>query len=193
MEEMFAYINLSAAEIAQGHAKEAFDWLKKAFELSASTGERAAEGWAHYYRGHAHLLNDEFDLAAQSFTKSMEIRMQVSAPALVMESRSGLCETYLKSGDLDAAKSEAGQIADYIEENRTLEGMEEPLRAFLSVISVFDESEDPRSRVVLGYATQLLDAQVSKLYSKEARRKFVENAPWRHKIWRLAKADGSIS
>ncbi len=193
MEEMFAYINLSAAEIAQGHAKEAFDWLEKAFELSASTGERAAEGWAHYYRGHAHLLNNEFDLAVQSFAKSIEIRIQVSAPALVMESRSGLCETYLKLGDLDAAKDEAGQIADYIEENRTLEGMEEPLRAFLSVVNVFDKAKDPRSQVVLRYAARLLDAQVSKLYSKEARRKFVENVPWRRKIWRLAKADGLIS
>ncbi len=193
MEEMFAYINLGAVEVAQGHAKEAFAWLEKAFILSASTGEQAASGWAHFYSGHAHLLTGDFDLAVQSFLKSIEIRTQVSAPVLIMEARSGLCETYLKSGNLEDAIGEASQITEYIEENKTLEGMEESHRVFLSVINVFDEAKDPRSRIILHYAVQLLETQVSKLNSEEARRKFVEDVPWRHKIRQLAKARGIIS
>jgi hypothetical protein len=104
-----------------------------------------------------------------------------------MEARSGLCETFLRSGDLLSAQSEADQLAKYIEQNKTLEGMEEPLRVFLSIINVFDKTKDPRRQVVLQYATQLLEAQVSKLRSEEDRRTFVEKVPWRRTIRQLVK------
>jgi tetratricopeptide (TPR) repeat protein len=193
MEEMYTYINLSTTEIAQGRADEAFAWIEKAFEFSNTLGERAAAGWAYFCSGHAHLIKDNYDAAEQAFSKSVEIRTQINAPILAMEARSGLCETFLRSGDLRSAQSEADQLARYIEENRNLEGMEEPLRVFLSVINVFDKTKDPRRPVFLLYAKQLLEAQVSKLRSEEARRMFVENVPWRRTIYQLAKTDGLLS
>jgi len=190
MEEMYTYINLSATEIAQGRADEAFAWIEKAFEFSEAIGERTAAGWAYFCSGHAHLIKNNYDLAAQSFLKSMGIRTQINAPILAMEARSGLCEAFLRSGDLESAQSEAEQLVGYIEENRTLQGMEEPLRVFLSVINVLDKIKDPRIPVVLQYANQLLEAQVSNLRSEEARRVFVENVPWRRAIRQLARETG---
>ncbi len=187
MEEMYTYVNLSATEIAQSRADEAFAWIEKAFEFSNTLGERAAAGWAYFCSGHAHLIKENFDVAEQAFSKSIEIRTQINAPILAMEARSGLCEAFLRSGDLLSAQSEADQLARYIEENKTLEGMEEPLRVFLSVLNVFDKTKDPRRQIVLQYANQLLEAQVSKLRSEEARRMFVENVPWRRTIQQLAK------
>jgi len=192
MEEMYTYINLSAIEIAQGRADEAFAWIEKAFDFSTTIGERTAAGWAYFCSGHAHLLKGNHDMAVQAFLKSIEIRTQINAPILTMEARSGLCEAFLRSGNLASAQSEAVQLVNYIEENRSLEGMEEPLRVFLSVINVFDETKDPRFQVVLQYAAQLLDAQVLKLHSEEARRKFVEDVPWRCRIRQLAKENGLI-
>ncbi len=189
MEEMYTYINLSSTAIAQGRADEAFAWVEKAFEFSAAMGERTAAGWAYFCSGHAHLIQNNYDAAMQAFLKSIEVRTQLNAPILAIEARSGLCEAFFKSGDLTSAQSEAEQLVRYIEENKTLEGMEEPLRVFLSVINVFDKTKDPRTAVVLQYANQLLEAQVSKLRSEEARRMFVENVPWRHAIQQLAKAN----
>jgi tetratricopeptide (TPR) repeat protein len=193
MEEMYTYINLGVTEIALGRADEAFGWIEKAFEFSDAIGERTAAGWAHFCAGHAHTLKGNYDAAVQSFMKSVEIRTEINAPILAMEARSGLCEAFLKSGDPLSAQSEAAQLANYIEENKSLEGMEEPLRVFLSVINVFDENKDPRSQVVLQYAVQLLETQVSKLNHEETRRKFVEDVPWRRQIRRLAKEKGLIS
>jgi tetratricopeptide (TPR) repeat protein len=193
MEEMYAYVNLSAIEIAQDRADESLGWIEKAFEFSTAIGERTAAGWAHFCSGHAHLIKSNYDLAAQAFLKSIEIRTQINAPILAMEARSGLCESLLRSGDLASAQREADQLVSYIEENKTLEGMEEPLRVFLSLINVFDKTKDPRIPVVLQYANQLLEAQVSKLRSEEARRMFVENVPWRRTIRQLAKANGLLS
>ena len=147
MEEMYTYVNLSATEIAQSRADEAFAWIEKAFEFSNTLGERAAAGWAYFCSGHAHLIKENFDAAEQAFSKSIEIRTQINAPILAMEARSGLCEAFLRSGDLLSAQSEADQLARYIEENKTLEGMEEPLRVFLSVLNVFDKTKDPRRRL----------------------------------------------
>jgi len=192
MEEMYTYINLSTTEIAQGRADEAFVWIEKAFEFSNALGERTAAGWAYFCSGHAHLLKNNYEAAMQSFLKSIEIRTQINAPILAMEARSGLCEVFLRSGDLISAQRDAEQLMRYIEENRTLEGMEEPLRVFLSVINVFDKTKDPRIPVVLQYATQLLEAQVSKLRSEESRRMFVENVPWRRTIHQLAKTSGYL-
>jgi tetratricopeptide (TPR) repeat protein len=193
MEEMYTYINLSTTEIAHGRADEAFTWIEKAFEFSATIGEKTAAGWAYYCSGHAHLIKGDHDAAVQAFLKSIEIRTEINAPILAMEARSGLCDTFLRSGDLASAQSEAEQLIKYLEENRTLEGMEEPLRVFLSVINVFGETKDLRAQVVLQYAIQLLEAQVSKLRSEETRRMFVENVPWRWTIYQLAKAGGLIS
>jgi predicted ATPase/class 3 adenylate cyclase len=193
MEEMYTYINLGAVEIAQGQSKEALALLEKALEISSSIGERTAAGWAYFHSGHAYLISGEFDLSIQSFLKSIEIRIQVDSPVLVMESRAGLCETYFKLGNLEAAKDEAMQLMEYIEENKTLEGMEEPLRVFLSVFNVLDGIKDPRSQVVLQYASQLLEARVSNLSSEESRRMFVENVPWRRTIRQLAKTGGLVS
>ena len=193
MEEMFTYVNLSATEIAQGRADEAFTWIEKAFEFSNALGERTAAGWAYFFSGHAYLIKSNYRAAAQAFLESIEIRIQINAPILVMEARSGLCDALLRSGDLLSAQSEAEQLARFIEENRTLEGMEEPLRVFLSVVTVFDKIKDPRRPVILQYATQLLEAQVSKLHSEEARRMFVENVPWRRTIRQLATASGLMS
>jgi tetratricopeptide (TPR) repeat protein len=193
MEETYTYINLSATEIAQGRADEAFAWIEKAFEFSTAIGEITASGWAYFCSGHAHLIKGNYDAAVQAFSKSIEIRTQIDSPILAMEACSGLGEAFFNSGELESAQSEAEQLVRYIEENKTLEGMEEPLRVFLSVINIFDKTKDPRIPVILRYATQLLEAQVSKLPSEDARRTFVENVPWRRTIYQRAKAGGLIS
>jgi predicted ATPase/class 3 adenylate cyclase len=193
MEEMYTYINLSSTEIAQGRADEALGWIEKAFEFSTAIGERTAAGWAHFCLGHAHLIKNNYEMALQSFLQSMEIRIQLNAPILAMEARAGLCEAFWQSGNLTAAQREAELLVRYIEENKALEGMEEPLRAFLSVIHVLDETKDPRVPAVLQSANQLLEAQVSRLRSEEARRKFVENVPWRRAIRQIANTSGLIS
>jgi hypothetical protein len=120
--------------------------------------------------------------------KSIEIRSQISATALIIESRAGLCESYLKAGSPILAQIETEIIAAYLEENITLEGMEEPLRVYLSVINSLKYRQDPRVPIVLQYANQLLEAQVSKLRSEEARFKFVQNVPWRRVIQQLITA-----
>ena len=186
-QEILTYVNLSATTGGQGNAQEALKWAQEALELSAKLGDQTGNAWAYFYLGHAYLLKDEFEEAAQSFLRSIEIRSEIKAPVLAIEARAGLIQTYLKMGDQISAQNEAEQVLQYMNKDKTFEGAEEPLRIFLAVHQVLEKTKDPRISVVLRNATQLLDTQVSKLRSEEARRIYVENVPWRRAIKQITK------
>ena len=191
--EMYAYFNLSATAIGLGIAQDAFKWAQNGLELSTKLGDRTGDAWAHFCLGYAYLLENEFEKAAQSFLKSIEIRSEIKAAVLVVEARAGLLQAYMKMGDQIPAQNEAEQIIQYMDENKSFEGAEEPLRIFLAVFRALEKAKDPRASVVLQNAIQLLNTQVSKLYSEEARRMYVENIPWRRAIQQIAKANGLLN
>ena len=186
--EANAYINLSAVMGAQGLADDAFKWAKAAFEISTETGEQTGIGWAWFYLGYAYLLKGEYSNAESAFMNSIQIRAAANAAVLVAEARAGLVNVHLETGDQAAAQREAEHILQYLQDNPSLEGAEEPLRIFLAVYHVLNKTKDPRAAVVLRDAIQLLDTQVSKLRSQDARRMYVENVPWRREVKNLAEA-----
>jgi hypothetical protein len=83
-------------------------------------------------------------------------------------------------------------VLEYMNTDKTFEGAEEPLRMLLTVYQGLQEIKDPRAAIVLQNAIQLLNAQVSKLSSEEARRMYVENVPWRRAITLIAEENGVI-
>ncbi len=192
-QEMYAYINLSAVMGAQGIAHDSFKWAQKALEFSTKIGDRTGDGWAYFYLGYAHLLNKNYDEAVHAFLKSIEIRLEVNASVLVIEARAGLINAYLESGDQISAQSEAEKIIQYMHTDMLFAGAEESLRIYLAVFQVLKKTKDPRVTVVLQNAIQLLNTQVSKLRSEEARQIYVENVPWRRAIQQAAKASGLIN
>jgi hypothetical protein len=119
--------------------------------------------------------------------KSIEIRSEIKGAVLVVEARAGLLQAYLIMGDQISAQNEAEHILRYMDENKSFEGAEEPLRIFLAAFQALEETKDPRVSVVLQNAIQLLNTQVSKLRSEDARRIYVENVSWRREILQAAK------
>jgi hypothetical protein len=116
--------------------------------------------------------------------------LEISVPVLVAEARAGLIGVHLKMGNLPEAQTEMEWLLGYANTNPTFEGAEEPLRMFYELYQALLESRDPRATLVLQNAVRLLDTQVSKLHSKDARRMYVENVPWRCALYRAAKQNG---
>jgi predicted ATPase/class 3 adenylate cyclase len=191
--EMYAYFNLSATASALGLAQDAYKWAQKGLEFSTKLGDRAGDGWAHFCLGYAYLMEDEFVKASQSFLKSIEIRSEIKGVVLAVEARAGLLQAYLKMGDQISAQNEAEYILRYMDENRSFEGAEEPLRIFLAAFQALEETKDPRVSVVLQNAIQLLNTQISKLRSEDARRIYLENVSWRREILQAAKERGLLN
>ncbi|MBC7878521.1 MAG: tetratricopeptide repeat protein [Anaerolineales bacterium] len=193
--EMYAYFNLSASAVGQGLAQDAYQWAQKALELSTKLGDRTGDGWAYFCLGYAFLLKNETDEAIKAFLKSIEIRSEINTPILVVEARAGLLNAYLKTNDAvsEPAKLEAQHIVQYMDKDKSFEGAEEPLRIYLSLIRFLENTKDPRLTVVLQNAIQLLNAQVLKLRSEDARLMFIENVPWRRTIQEVAKTNGLLN
>ncbi len=182
METMITYVNLSSTASAQGLVNDALKWAQTALDLSTRIGDTISEAWAYYCLGLAELIGQQFDKAVISYKKSIEIRTALNAFPLIIESRAGLVDAYWGLGDQVSAEKEAEQIIQYMEKDKSFEGAEEPLRIYLALYNHLVKQKDPRATVVLQNAKQLLDAQVSKLRSDEARRMFVQNVPWRRAI-----------
>ncbi|HNB35675.1 MAG TPA: tetratricopeptide repeat protein, partial [Anaerolineales bacterium] len=186
-EEMYTYINLSASAGGQGNSISAQEWARMALELSLQVKDHTAEAWAYFYLAHGELLAKDYTTAIESFQKSLNIRTEANILPLIVESRAGLVDAYWALGNQAAAEEEAKPIFDYMEKDSSFSGTEEPLRVYLSLYTHFEKIKDPRSSLVLQNANQLLEAQVSKLRSKEARKLFMENVPWRRALWEFTK------
>jgi tetratricopeptide (TPR) repeat protein len=186
MEEMFTYVNLSTTAYAQNQAGDALKWAQLAIDLSAKIGGAIGEAWAYYCLGLAQLSAQHYAQAVDSLMKSLEIRTSLNAAPLIVEARAGLVDAYWRLADQASAKKEAELLIEYMVKDNSFEGAEEPLRIYLALFEHLGKLKDPRAALVLRNAKQLLDTQVSKLRSDEARIKFVENVPWRRAIARAA-------
>ncbi len=181
-QEMYTLINLSAACVGKENPAVAIEWAQRAHDLSRKIGDRTGTAWAFFYLGYGYLLNGQLVRAKESFISSLQIREEVHVPVLIAESRAGIAQAAFELLDMDTAMTEVEKILIYMQENPNLEGAEEPLRIALTCFLVLKEKRDSRAESVLRNAIQLLDAQVSKLPSEDARRMYVENVPWRRAL-----------
>lgn len=181
-EEMYTYVNLSASASGQGNSISAQEWARMALELALQVKDRTAEAWAYFYLAHGELLAESHTAAAENFQKSLDLRIEANVQPLVIEARAGLVQAHLALGNPSAAEKEAQTILTYLEKDPSVAGAEEPLRIYLSLYSYLEKIKDPRASLVLQNAIQLLETQISKLRSQEARQVFVQNVPWRRAL-----------
>ncbi|OQY31368.1 MAG: hypothetical protein B6243_08580, partial [Anaerolineaceae bacterium 4572_5.2] len=181
-EEMYTYINLSASSYGQGLAEKAYDWAEKGFILATAIEDSSAQAWAYYYLGLAHLLDKKFRKAVEVLLRSLELRIESNIPAQIVETRAGLVQAYAALDNQLLAEKEAEAVIQYIEEDETLEGAEEPLRIYLFIYKWLEKRKDPRAPILLQKAKELMNTQVLKLNSKEAQQQFIENVPWRRAL-----------
>ena len=187
-QELYILINLSAVTGIQNEADLALKYARQAGEISQKTSEKVGEAWAMLYLGHAYLLKKEFLLAQTAYRKSIEIRSELNQPTLALEPMAGLVESYVLANDLDSALREAESILVLLPHSSTLDGVDEPLRVYHACYLILSKLQDPRSKLILQTANGLLEAQVSMFSDDNARKRYVENIPWRNAI-RLAASD----
>ncbi|RPI94263.1 MAG: hypothetical protein EHM40_07215 [Chloroflexi bacterium] len=186
--ETYILINLSAMAEIQGNALVALQYAEEAARISRAVGERSGEAWAMLYMGHAYLRMDKLEQAGRAYQKSVEIRAELGQPSLSMEPLAGLVEVAMRRDDLEEASREAEKILVHLDRGGTLDGTDEPLRVYYTCYLFLKKRQDPRSTQLLQTATQLLDAQVSKLKDEQARKMYVGNVPWRFALQQAAQA-----
>jgi predicted ATPase/class 3 adenylate cyclase len=185
--EIDTLINLSAVGNLQNDIQASLEYARKALALSRSTGNRSGEAWALLYLGHASQSIREYEQARQAYQASIEIRNELGQPNMATEPAAALIEVALLLEDLALATQAVENILKYLASGGTLEGTEEPLRIYHACYLALRKAKDPRASSLLGQATALLDAQVSKLRDDASRQMFIQNVPWRLAIQRAGQ------
>ncbi len=184
-QEAYTLINLSAAAGMQNDGESSLQYAQSGYDLCRSIGERSGEAWSLLNMGHAQILREELDLAQSSYENCLTIRQEMRQPTLAAEALAGLAQIALRQDDLPALSRHAEALLAIVNAENELAGAEDPIRVYYALVQALEKMKDPRSRVVLQQAVQLLDAQVSRFKNDDERRSYVENVPWRYAV-RLA-------
>jgi len=104
-------------------------------------------------------------------------------PGLLAECRAGLAYALQAQGNLPAALSSVERVLDYLETG-TLDGVESPMRAYLSCCTVLRAADDDRAGRLLERAHTELTAQAARM-SDADQRMFLEQVPWNRAIMAL--------
>jgi tetratricopeptide (TPR) repeat protein len=185
--EIYILINLSSNAEIQNQATLGYKYAQESLALSQRAGEVSGEAWGWLYLGHAQLMMNEVEDAKRSFSKSVEIRQKLNQPTLAMEALAGLVDSALQAGNLEMAAFYTEKILAHLDSRGTLDGTDEPLRVYHSCFRLLAKKQDPRASRVLQCATEIMEAQISKIQDARARAMYIENIPWRLALWNAAK------
>ena len=181
-------VNLSAIAGIQNDADIALRHAQRAKEIAGQISERAGEAWAELYAGHAYLLLNDIQSAQIVYRNSIAIRQELNQPSLSMEPIAGLIESYMQEDDFDFALQETEKILNFLDGGSNLDGTDEPLRVYYACYRSLEKKRDPRSKQVLQTAMNMLELQVSNFSDEIARKRYVENIPWRRALRDAAQA-----
>jgi class 3 adenylate cyclase/tetratricopeptide (TPR) repeat protein len=180
-QEVYMLVNLSGLLGTMGDPELALKYAKDGHTICQKIHDRSGEGWAYLNMGHAYLLMDDLTEARKAYEHCRSIREELKQPNLAVEALAGLVQTALRTGDIILAGQLSEKIFFRMEIDPTFAGVDDPLRIYYACYRAFENIQDPRSRLVLQNALQLLDAQVSRL-REEGRRMYVESVPWRQAL-----------
>ncbi|MBK9926947.1 MAG: tetratricopeptide repeat protein [Anaerolineales bacterium] len=185
-QEAFTLVNLSAIHAIQGDVDLALQTARRAVEISKAISERSGQAWAELYMGHAYLLLGDVENARVAYQTSITIREELKQQSLLMEPLAGLVESYLQENNFDAASQIVEQILAFLETGSGLDGTDEPLRIYYACYILLKKKQDPRATQILQTAKKMIEAHLARLQDEIARKRYVENIPWRRAIYKLS-------
>ena len=108
------------------------------------------------------------------YQQALALRLELGQHNLAMESLAGLARVSLVQNDLARAQAHVEQILSHLETS-TLDGTDEPFRAYHICYRVLRAGRDSRAQGFLNIAYGLLQEQAGKINDEEVRRAFLEN------------------
>ena len=173
--EAYGLINLSAYAIALGNYAEAQRYAQSGLERIRQVGESSGEAWAFTYLGHSQFAVGQVAEAGASYQAALDIRRQLDQPLLATEPLAGLARCALASGDLPAAQTYLDEILAFLHSGAALDGVDDPLRVYLTGYLVLAQTADPRAAGMLETAYSLLQKRSAAIQDEVSRRIFQEN------------------
>jgi class 3 adenylate cyclase/tetratricopeptide (TPR) repeat protein len=150
-------INLGHLSSCQGRVEAAKGHYAHALAIQREIGDRWGAGISLNELGAVALAQDDLAHAESCYQQALVIRQELIQPQYLVEDWAGLAKLKLAQGDREAARKYGQQILDYLKENPSLEGAENPMRAFhftWQVLVALDQT--PAANEVLELSAQII-------------------------------------
>ncbi len=170
-------INLALSALNAGQSQLALDEARQALPLLAAAASRWAEAAAWRVVGQAQLALGEAGQAVAMLEQSQARFAELGMHHLSLEAQSSLALALWAVPQAALALEHATTVAQALLRGDSLDGAEEPLKAFYSCWQVLDAARDERSLAVLAAAQQLLHVRARRIGDEQRRRDYLELVP----------------
>ncbi len=177
--------NLSLLLHNQGDDQMAYDCARQALQISDAVGDRSGQAYAWMCMGHAQVGLGQLEEAESSYQQAARLRRDLNEVHLEVEALAGLVRVFLAhSADSEYVSIQpyVEQIWEYMQEHPDLEGLEEPVRVYLTCYRALQSVDDDRADDVLQAAYHLLQTRAAAIEDETHRRTFLENVAVHRKI-----------
>jgi predicted ATPase/DNA-binding SARP family transcriptional activator/Tfp pilus assembly protein PilF len=183
-----ALSNLSLLSHLQGHDETALDYGQQALRIAQELGDEPTQGQTLTRLGYALAGLGRPSEAEAAYQQALALQQALGLDHLAMETRAGWARLHLTQNDLTQAQAQVEEILSFLETD-SLQGTDEPLRAYLTCYRVLRASQDPRAATVLTAAQRLLQAQAAKIADEKLRRSFLDNVAAHREILAASTKD----
>lgn len=174
--------SLGEAVMIAGQYAAAGDYLQQAIVTAQKIGSREVEGVVLNTLGALALFQHQFPEARGHYRQAITIHTELEQPHYLVEDHAGMAQVMLELGNLERARGYARQVMAYLQENPTLEGTENPMRAFRFTRQVLTALAHPQADDVLARAVQVIQAQVENISDPGGRQMYLAQ-PHHRVLW----------
>jgi tetratricopeptide (TPR) repeat protein len=186
LESFLTYRGLLAHHMGQNEA--AVDYVRRSLAGMQAEGDRRSEVRALTVLGHALLDLAQSDDAFNTYRQAVALAYELKRERLAIEPLAGLARVALALGNVSGALEYVGTIRRWLQ-TQTVEGLDEPLRIYLTCYQVLNAAGDEDAKSILHAAYTMLDEWANKLEVAEQRHAYLYDVAAHRDIvrtWALA-------
>jgi len=143
-------------------------------QMAESSGNKELLSKGNLHLGDVSVEMGDLTAAKGSYNQSIIIRKEMGQNHLISEPQAGLARVAMKEGKLDEALKYVEQIMDYLKDHN-LDGIDEPMRIYLTCYQVLQANRDPRAEEILRQAHGILMERAGKITDVAMRQSYLEN------------------
>ncbi len=175
--EILTALNTGLCKIQVGDWQEAVTILVDVSRTVDSLRTRRLHAISRLYLGFAYEMGECYEEAKRAYAESLEIRRGLDLVPDACDNHAGLLRVALATDDLTAAREHLTALTDWLA-TRDTDGIEEPVRVYLSMALAFEAlGDDASARTYFDRGHTLLLERASHISDEEARDSYLTNVP----------------
>jgi predicted ATPase/class 3 adenylate cyclase len=186
--ESLAANNLALVLIDLGDYENAYHYARRALKIDRSIGDKVGQGYSLTTLALAQEGLQEWDAAAECYEEAVIIRRQIGQHSYVMDDLAGLARVAMHRERLAEALELVRETQVWLA-GHGVEGVEHPLRLYLTLAAVLEASDQgAEAERLLQAAADMVQAQAARISDEALRQAFLDDGPLHQVLYdRLAR------